>query len=391
MRRLVAVAVVLLAFPASASAGRWLAGDLHIHTTYSHDSYGGPADDNTGLDEAYTLGNTVGEQFLVASTRGLDYLAISDHNDIRAWTDPGFGAHGVQPIHAYENSLDGHAQMLGAARLYPKLSDNYLITDLVSDLRGDGGLFQVNHPADGSVDFPHDIDWGYGYDVEPNTVEVWNISRLYQAPFPSGSSNDDAIRWWEGWLERGAKVGATGGSDNHYKATLGAQGPGQPTTWVYADSSTEAAILEGIRNGRTTISHQPPAYGGPRLFLEADADGDGTFEKMVGDEIPQDGTIRVRAENAAGQFVRLIGGSGDGSGGRQLSSPVPATPNFSQTVAVDEIGTEAPLKWVRAELFDEDLAEQRKVACDGLIGSGTTYCRNLLLVTAMTSPLYVAP
>ena len=59
-----------------------------MHTTYSHDSYGGPADDNTGPEEFYTLGWSVEEQFTHASTRGLDYLAITDHNDIRSQADP---------------------------------------------------------------------------------------------------------------------------------------------------------------------------------------------------------------------------------------------------------------------------------------------------------------
>ena len=82
--------------------------------------------------------------------------------------------------------------------------------------------------------------------------------------------NDDAVRYWEGWLDRGAKVGATGGSDNHWRSTFAVQGVGQPTTWVFARERTAAGVLEGLRAGRTFISHQPPNLGGPRLFLEGD-------------------------------------------------------------------------------------------------------------------------
>src|SRR3954464_9563906 len=60
-----ACAVALLALPGSAAAGRWVAGDLHVHTTYSHDSYGGPSDDNTGPEDAYTFGQTVTEDFAI--------------------------------------------------------------------------------------------------------------------------------------------------------------------------------------------------------------------------------------------------------------------------------------------------------------------------------------
>src|SRR3954453_9554010 len=109
---------IALAVPQGALGGRWVAGDLHVHTTYSHDSYGGPTDDNTGPEDGFTLGPTVTDDFAIARSRGLDFLAITDHNDVRSQSDPGFGSSGVLGIPAYENSLRGHAQMLGATHLY---------------------------------------------------------------------------------------------------------------------------------------------------------------------------------------------------------------------------------------------------------------------------------
>lgn len=373
MRRVVLAVALLVcaAAPAQAADGEWLAGDLHVHTTYSHDSYGGPSDDNTGPDEFYTLGWSVSDEFLQASTRGLDYLAITDHNDIRSQQDPGFGANGVIPVPGYENSLQGHAQMLGATKLYDNGDESSAAVQTVADaLRADGGVFQVNHPANGSTDFPHDTDWPYMYDVQPDTVEVWNISRLYQPPLPSGSNNDDAIRYWEGWLDRGAKVAATGGSDTHWRSTFALQGVGQPTTWVFARERTTAGILEGLRAGRTFISHQPPNLQGPRLFLE----GGG---KMVGGTVAPGTPLRVRVEGGAGMFLRLIA-----TGGEALGEPVPVT---GASFEYDFAAPAAP-GWVRAELFAPDLAEERQAICDN---DQTTYCRNMLGVTAMTSAMYV--
>ena len=374
MRRLLLAIALLVcaAAPAQAAEGEWLAGDLHVHTTYSHDSYGGPSDDNTGLDEFYTLGWSVQEQFTNAQTRGLDYLAITDHNDIRSQSDPGFDAGGVIPLPGYENSLEGHAQMLGATRLYDNGDKSAAAVQGVADaLRADGGVFQVNHPAEGSTDFPHDTNWPYLYAVQPDTVEVWNIARVWQPPLPSGSSNDDAIRYWEGWLDRGAKIGATGGSDNHWRSTFALQGVGQPTTWVFAREHTTAGILEGLRAGRTFISHQPPHLGGPQLFLQGK-------DAMVGDEVAPRTRLWVRVDKGTGMFLRLVK-----TGGRVLGKPVQVTsPWFRYDFRAP--GTPG---WVRAELYVPDAADQRRL-CDQP-ESTTTYCRNKLGVTAMTSPIYV--
>ena len=384
----IALAVVALVVPLRASGetnaarekGVWLAGDLHIHTCFSHDAYCPPDDDNTGPDEAYTLGRTVEEQFCDASRRDLDFLAITDHNDIRSQKDSGWGACGVLPIPGYENSLQGHAQMLGAREIYDNGDRSaHDVDNLAKQLQQDGGAFQVNHPAEGSVDWPNDPDWKYGYDVIPDTVEVWNISTLWQPPAPSGSSNDDAIRYWEGWLDRGYHVGATGGSDNHYKATSLLQGPGQPTTWVFAKEPTEAAIVEGLRKGRTTISAQPPGFGGPRLFLEGDGNGDGTYEAMVGDTVAAGAQLRARVENAPGALLRILTTNGE------AFPPVPITgTSFEHRFTVP-----GDAAWVRAEVVQRDAQAERDAACDGQLGGETTYCRNRLALLAMTSALYL--
>jgi hypothetical protein len=375
---LAAVALLFAAPGAHAKRLQWIAGDLHVHTTFSHDSYGGPGDDNTGPEEAYTLGHSVAGQFAIARSRGLDFMAISDHNDIRSQPDPGFGD-GLLGIPAYENSLDGHAQMLGATRIYDNGDKSAAAVGRVArSLRRDGGVFQVNHPAEGAT--ADQLDWKLAYAVKPDTVEAWNISPLYQPPLPSASDNDGAIRYWEGWLDRGKKVGATGGSDNHYVATTGIQGAGQPTTWVAVRRRSVRGVLEGLRKGRTFVSHQPPAHGGPRVFLEADRNRDGRYETMVGATVRRGTPLRVRVHGAPGALLRVVTDGGD-----LAFDPVPVTgPRFAH-----RFGLGSGARWVRAEVVAEDLPEQRRMLCDGLLGSQTTYCRNRIARLALTSPIYL--
>jgi hypothetical protein len=367
---------------------RWLAGDLHVHTCYSHDSYCGPDDDNTGPEEAYILGGTVEERFVEAAARGLDFLAITDHNDVRSSSDPGFGTHGVIGVAGYEASYEGHAQVLGARRVHdPGDKSAAAINGVAAAVRGDGGVFQINHPsiATGAAFACGDtaqMDWGYGYEVVPDTVEVWNIGHHWQAPAPSSSSNGDAIRYWECWLERGHKVGATGGSDSHWLSTAAAQGPGNPTTWVNASGSSERGILAGLREGRTSVSFQTPRAGGLRLVLEADGDGDGTYESSIGDTVEPGTAMRVRAEGLPGAGVVEVRANG-------------ATAIAGAALAPGgEVRFTAPANratgWVRTTLSLPDPTAPARPGCNSLIGARTTYCRNPLTLVALTSPIYLA-
>lgn len=371
--------VCLATAPSSARAGEWLAGDLHVHSTFSHDSYGGPSDDNSELDDVNTLGFSVSSAFSYAAARGLDFLAITDHNDVRSATDPGFGSSGVIGVAGYENSLNGHAQMLGTSRLFPEGDPGSAayVQDLADAIRAEGGLFQINHPVNSTTDTPDDLDWELGYAVQPDTVEAWNGPRFYQPPFPAANSHDDAVRYWEGWLNRGAHVGLSGGSDSHWLATAAAQGSGQPTVWVFAETPTQAGIVEGLRRGRTTISHQPPTAGAPRVFLEADRDGDGRFESMVGDTVAPGTPLRARVEGASGTLLRVAT-----DGGEEAFAPVPVTrPDFEHRFVLP-----AERTWVRAEVGQEDALAPRQSVCPGQVFGA--YCRNRVAIVAMTAALY---
>jgi hypothetical protein len=370
--------LAIAAVPAVAFAGRWVAGDLHVHTTYSHDSYGGPTDDNTGPEDVFTLGHTVTDDFAIARTRGLDFLAITDHNDVRSQSDPGFGTSGVLGLPGYENSLNGHGQMLGATHLFDNGDQSTAaVLALENALHAEGGLLQANHP--------NDPRWGYGYDVPVDTVEVWNLPWYYQPPLPASSNNTWALHYWEGWLDRGAHVAATGGSDSHWLSTTAAQGPGQPTTWVYVKHLSVRGVLDGLRAGHTSVSAEPPAYGGPRVFLEADRDGDGHFESIAGDTVRRHSRLRVRVRNAPGTHVRIVT-----DGGRDAFAPKLVT--GARFVERFRLGT-GKHTWVRAEVYGEDAQAGREQGCTTIFGHDAapvgTYCTNRVAMQALSSAIYL--
>ena len=380
MRRLLLPLTLLALLPAAASAGEWVAGDLHVHTTYSHDSYGGPEDDNTGPEEFYVAGHSVGSQFTVAQTRGLDFLAITDHLDLRSQTDDGFNSGGVLGIPAYENSLKGHAQMLGARKIYPSGDKGSADVRAMADaLRADGGAFQANHPIDPTFEYD---------DVAVDSVEVWNLPWYYQSPLPSGGNDHDrSLDYWYARLDRGEKPAATGGSDNHWLSTTAAQGAGQPTTWVEVEEKSVDGVIDGIRAGRTFVSHQPPGLGGPEAFLEADRDRDGTFESRVGDTVPRDARLRVRVKDALGAKLELIT-----NGGERVGDPIDVlSPDFTH-----EFDAPAGATWVHAKAYGEDAQEiRRQLPCatifnpENPLAEGTTYCENRIAMLALTSALFL--
>lgn len=307
-----------------AAAGTWVAGDFHSHTVLSHDVWGGPGDANTGIDEAYTYGFTAGEQIANAEGRGLDFLAITDHNLVDAVHSPDYRSDRLTLIPAYEHSLAG-----GHSGVF--VPDRESLRDIVRDADGStgfggdagaarfldlvharGGIAVLNHPFYGNADQGEALAWGYGPEVSAqfDAVEVWNIgwpARHDVIPF-ADSDNYLSLPWWEREILGRRRVGAVGGSDSHWRASSGLNGVGQPTTWVYATGRSPAALIDAVRAGRTFISAEPPALGGARLFLTAREAWRGGRRAMVGDTVRGGGLLKVSVlvENGGGSRLRLV-------------------------------------------------------------------------------------
>jgi PHP domain len=240
-----------------ASAGRrWLAGDLHTHTVHSDGAL------------------TVSELACLAVERGLDFLAVTDHNTVSHHAGLGKPAarYGITLVPGQEVTTDtGHAGVLGDVgwvdfRTHP---DEWL-----AHAERGGGVMSVNHPLAGHVSWLHDMA------RRPPLVEVWHWSWLDQ-------HWTTPLAWWLLW-DPGAV--AVGGSDWHRPGSDAP--PGSPTTWVECEGDSPAAVVEGLRAGRVTVcAHRD----GPALLRRGDeliavgADGmvlaglDGPYARVNGD------------------------------------------------------------------------------------------------------------
>jgi hypothetical protein len=244
---------------------RWLAGDLHAHTVHSDGML------------------TVQELAVLAVERGLDFLAVTDHNTVSHHAELGAAArrYGITLLPGQEVTTDGgHAGALGDVgwidfRREPE--------DWLEATEAGGGLLSVNHPFAGPV------SWTYPMRRRPPLVEVWHWSWLdkrWTLPFA----------WWLAWDATAIPVG---GSDWHREGNDAP--PGQPTTWVECAGTEPGDVLDGLRAGRVAISAE---RDGPVLLRQdgelVAVDADGTT--LAG---PRGPSARVR-----GDLARLPGTPG---------------------------------------------------------------------------------
>lgn len=412
-----ALAAAILPRPAlgeRAGDCEWLAGDFHVHTIYSHDSWSGPGTEDPNdkdpftnlpgdpeefFSEVITLGLTVEEERDLAMSRGLDFIAITDHDNVWAQSDPAYGTGDLIWVPDVENSIPdaGHAQMHGATH-----EDEYYpggALEIADKLRAEGGAFQINHPSDGDWHNYNDTnndgqaqfdEFTYKFPgFAPDSLEVWNIGVwFYEPPFPATNDHEFPPQMYDTFLNQGFHVAATGGSDSHWRSTSAVQGVGQPTTWVCSVTADWQGLVDGLKANRTTIGDQPPAYQGPFAYLEADSDDDGNFEAMIGDTVLPGSDVRVVVERAPGAVIRLVTNSATKLPDRDVTSA-----DYSTVFEVPDDAT-----WARAEVFYRDAQEVRRQfqqwceMSNRLFGNQpderNTYCNNRLAMEAMTSPIY---
>lgn len=271
------------------SAGAWYSVQLHAHSTHS--------------DGVFTIPQLIAQ----AKKEGLDALAVSDHDTTTQWLDPALVAEKVLVMLRSEEARDdnefnhmGLHGMTGTAPIVklPRAAGLQEATDRK-------GTIIANHPANRFVPWkPLEAD------PRVHAIEVWNgwfwnplLNRdeLFDESEEAISQNERAVAWWAELQARGIRVSPIAASDFHRKP----QNIASPCTLVWAQDKSEAAILAGIRAGRTLLAKHPRAQ---RVELMADPAGDGAFAALPGDTVAAASRFRVRVHNAKGDTVRILAG-----------------------------------------------------------------------------------
>jgi len=225
---------------------RLLKGDLHVHTLAS--------DGVLSVDELAQH----------ALRHGLDFLAITDHNQMVS-ADSLPRLPGLTLIPGIEwTHFKGHANFLGVDRPYDEpffANSPEEVQARFNSARLRGAFIAINHPFDELCPFQFDMN-----SLPFDCLEIWNG--------PMRMSNVQAIGFWSSLLAAGKKIPICGGSDYHRSQLF--LFPGGPTTCVYAMSASPADILSGLRQGHAYITFAP---NGPSLEMTA---GDA----ILGDSVP---------------------------------------------------------------------------------------------------------
>lgn len=287
-------------------AGEWLKGDLHLHSAHSTDA----------------LDNPEAEVIAKAEALGMDYFVFTDHDNhvqghITTWDDPAYHSDTMVMLYGVEwTTARGHAGIFGTApwdhlRLYAIRDGDGAAS--VAEAHALGLHFSVNHPANGDP-------WEHSFDIDFDSIEVWNA--IWVVP----ARNVEAVKIWDRILAGGRRLPARGGSDVHHQTGLESEilNVGNPTTFIFARERSAKAILDGLKAGHASISYAPSAE---RVDFSADANDDGTFEAIVGDNIDGRGqAINFRIEivgfRAGSTYAITVVKDGTTFLTQQLDSPV---------------------------------------------------------------------
>lgn len=279
---------------------RWYRGDLHAHTGHSDGSCASAA----GSREKVPCPLFLSAQ--AARARKLDFLAITEHNtvshanairELQPWLDDLL----LMPAREV-TTFYGHANLFGTMApldFRQAASGKPGLDGMLAAAAALGGVLSLNHPVRPSGEQCMGCGWERETDMrQVQAIEVVNG--------PDADTEWSGIPFWTAQLQRGLRITAIGGSDNHRPDQKQASSAlGSPTTVVYAPELSQAALLEAIRAGHVFID---VAGSGERL-LEFSAQA-GRSRAMMGDALaaPAGATVgfEVHVAGAAGARIDVV-------------------------------------------------------------------------------------
>jgi len=188
--------------------------DLHVHTVHS---------DGSG---------TVKEVLKAAKAKGLDGLAITDHNAIEGYFEAKSYDFGLLVLPGYEIRTDaGHVLVIGLENPPPKI-ELMRYEDLIKWVRKMGGLTILAHPAAGRISLDRWVRH------KPDAVEILNASYPIYGFFVRRGLN----------IANNLRVPGVAGSDAHSPENVG-----NSYTVVRASNPSDDDIIEAIRYGNVSF------------------------------------------------------------------------------------------------------------------------------------------
>jgi len=320
------------------SGKRWYRGDLHMHTAHSD----GSCNSQSGREVPCPLFLTA----QTAATRGLDFIAITDHN-----TDSHYDA--MRELQPYFDHLllipgremttfYGHFNVFGVTQFMDwRVTQGGLnLNSVLRDVRAKGGIASVNHAEAPGGEDCMGCRWEASADTDMGQFSAIEVINGGEIMFSSAT-------FWDARLRAGHRLAAIGGSDSH-NATSPPGPPGSigwPTTVIEAENLSVPAILDAIKNGRTcidlTASHDK--------VLDFDADTGGFTVPMGGTlDVAADTPIhlRIHVSGANGSTVRML------IDGKKSTSSLPMSVNSNDATIPTELTLGGGRHWLRVEVHD---------------------------------------
>jgi len=227
----------------------WFRGDLHMHTAHSD----GQCPSQTGKMVPCPVYFSVD----AAARRGLDFIAITDHNatsqyDAMRELQPYFDK--VLLIPGREiTTFHGHINFLGSTAFVDFRLGSKSVPDMNTLLRNadaTGAITSINHPLAPSGEICLGCGW-----TPQQPVDMHLLTAVEVVNGGSERAGLSDLPFWNKQLDNGCRLTGIGGSDSHRPMQpLDQVGSiGSPTTVVYAANLSTPAILDGIRAGHVFV------------------------------------------------------------------------------------------------------------------------------------------
>jgi hypothetical protein len=321
----------------------WFRGDLHMHTAHSD----GQCPSQSGKMVPCPVYFTVD----AAARRGLDFVAITDHNassqydamrELQLYFDK------VLLIPGREiTTFQGHVNFLGSTDFIDFRLDGKTVismNQLLHAAKDAGAITSINHPLAPSGEICLGCGWTPAVPVDMHLLSA--VEAVNGGSEQHGLSD---LPFWNEKLNQGCRLTGIGGSDNHQPLQpLDQVGSiGSPTTVVYAADLSTPAILDGIRDGRVFI------------------DLAGTRDRMIdvsarsGDRMAHSGDLLEAARDDQVRFEAHVAGAAGGTvrwidNGHEIAAQSSAGLDAADKAIPLLWTSDGQRHWLRAEVVAPD-------------------------------------